>query len=95
MSIRQPSFICLLYPHLSELKTHQDRCRAGLNCDVKQITQVNIQTLIKKISIPATESAAAAFINPEVNCLDDTARIWWLSSNIDSQVVVKMENNPT
>lgn len=78
MSIRQPSFICLLYPHLSELKTHQDRCRACRNGDVKQIKWVNIQTLIKKIPIAAPEpaAAAAAFRKPEVNCVDDAGKIW-------------------
>lgn len=44
------------------------------------------------MSLPATESTVAAFINPEVNHGNDTAKIrWqWFSSNIDSEVVVKI-----
>lgn len=76
MSIRQPSFIWLLYARLSELKTHKDRCCACRNCDVKQIKRVNIQTLIKKIPIAAPESAAAAFTEAEANCVDDAGKIW-------------------
>lgn len=59
------------------MKTHKDRCCACRSCDVKQIKQVNIQTLIKKIPIAATESAAAAFTKPEANCVDGAGKIWW------------------